>query len=144
LRPLRVTISAVEKRFYIFYVCICILTYPVCNACAPYCHLWAAQFYDIFPHYLINGTIFGKKKRLNIKCVSWVSLRLLPEIFLIVRRNERDMFKLQLSHCDVTTYQPGQPYRTLHFTSPHSYVIPTAAYAVMLPLMMGMVNARNM
>jgi hypothetical protein len=24
--------------------------------------------YNIFPHYLIKGTIFGKKKLLNIKC----------------------------------------------------------------------------
>jgi hypothetical protein len=46
-------------------------------------------------------------------------------------------------HCDVTTHYPGQPYRTLHFTSPHSYAIPTAAYAVMLFLMMGMVSARD-
>jgi hypothetical protein len=41
------------------------------------------------------------------------------------------------------TNHPGQPYGSLHFTSPHSYVIPTAAYAVMLLLMMDMVNARN-
>ena len=33
---------------------------PVCNACEPYCHLWPAPLYNIFPHYLINGTIFEK------------------------------------------------------------------------------------
>jgi hypothetical protein len=33
--------------------------------------------------------------------------------------------------CDVTANHPGQPYRTLHLTSPHSYVVPAAAYAVM-------------
>jgi hypothetical protein len=39
-----------------------------CNAYAPYCHLWPAPFYKIFPHFLINGTIF-EKMLLNIKCV---------------------------------------------------------------------------
>jgi hypothetical protein len=52
--------------------------------------------------------------------------------------------RLQLGHCDVTTYQLGQPYRTLHFTSQHSHVIPMAAYLVMLLLMMDVVNVRNM
>jgi hypothetical protein len=34
-------------------------------------HPWPVRFYNIFPHYLINGTIF-EKKLLNIlvKCVS--------------------------------------------------------------------------
>ena len=36
---------------------------------APYCRLWPVRPYNIFPHYLINGTIFEKKKSLNIKCV---------------------------------------------------------------------------
>jgi hypothetical protein len=27
-----------------------------------YCHLWTVRLYHIFPHYLINGTIFEKKK----------------------------------------------------------------------------------
>ena len=42
--------------------CICSLSYPACNAHASYCHLWPAPLYNIFPHYLINGTIFEKKK----------------------------------------------------------------------------------
>ena len=32
------------------------------NAHAPYCHLWPARLYNIFPHYLINGNIFGGEK----------------------------------------------------------------------------------
>ena len=35
---------------------------------APYCHLCPAPLYNIFPHYLINGTIL-EKKLLNTKCV---------------------------------------------------------------------------
>jgi len=42
---------------------------PTCNAHASDCHLWAVGLYSIFPHYLLNGMIFGKKKLLNIKCV---------------------------------------------------------------------------
>ena len=31
------------------------------SACAElYCHLWPVWLYHIFPHYLTNGTIFGK------------------------------------------------------------------------------------
>ena len=33
------------------------LRYSVCNAHAPYCHLWPARLHNIFPNYLINGTI---------------------------------------------------------------------------------------
>ena len=41
-------------------VCVCSLSYPVCNTHVPYCHLWPALLYNIFPHHLINGMI--KKK----------------------------------------------------------------------------------
>ena len=59
-------------------------------ACALfYCHLWHVLFDHIFPHYLINCRIFGKKL-LNIKCVFWFSLQLLSEKFVIPRRTERD------------------------------------------------------
>jgi len=51
-----------------FSVCVCSLRYPARNAHAPYCHLWPAPLYNIFPHYLINRTIFGKQL-LNTKCV---------------------------------------------------------------------------
>jgi len=31
--------------------------------------MWPAPFYNIFPHYLINGTIFGEKVTEHRKCV---------------------------------------------------------------------------
>ena len=34
---------------------------PAFNAHALYCHLWPVRVYNIFPHYLTNDTIFGKK-----------------------------------------------------------------------------------
>jgi DNA repair protein RadC len=45
----------------------------------------------ILTHYLINGTIF--ETTLHIKCVFRVSLQCLTEIFIIIRRNERDMIE---------------------------------------------------
>jgi len=72
--------------YYIFWVCVCNLKYPARNAHAPYCHLWPARLYNIFPHYLINGTIFGGKNLLNTKCVFGFSLQLLSETFLILIR----------------------------------------------------------
>jgi len=60
-------------------------------ACAVfYCHPWPVWFYRIFPHCLVNGTIFGKKKKLlNTKRVFCLSLQLLAETFSIPRRIQR-------------------------------------------------------
>jgi surface polysaccharide O-acyltransferase-like enzyme len=59
-----------SNKYYIFWVCVCSLSYPAFNVHAPYySQLWPAPLYSIFAHYLINDTIFGKKKLLNIKCV---------------------------------------------------------------------------
>ena len=76
--------------FYIFWTFICSLSYPAFNAQAPYCHLWPVWLYHIFPHYLINGTIFGEKLS-NIKCVFWFSIKLSSEIRLILRRIKQDI-----------------------------------------------------
>ena len=83
LRRVRAIICAVEKHYYIFWVCVWSLMYPACNAHAPYCRLWSVWPYHIFLPYLINGTIFEKKKLLNIKCVFWFSPHLLPKTFPI-------------------------------------------------------------
>jgi hypothetical protein len=63
--------------------------YPASNAHAPYCHLWPAPLYNIFPRYLINDTIFEKRYWTKI-CVS---LLLLSHTFFILRITERDMIK---------------------------------------------------
>jgi hypothetical protein len=39
-------------------VCVCSLSYLARNTHASYCHLSPARQYNIFPHYLIKGTIF--------------------------------------------------------------------------------------
>ena len=73
-------------------MCVCSLKYIACKAHAPYCHLWPAPRYSIFPHYLINDKIFEiKKMLLNIKGAFLSSLQVLCATFLILRRN--DMIK---------------------------------------------------
>ena len=53
----------------------------------------------MFLHYLINGTIFGKKL-LNIKCMFWFSPQILSEIFLILRRIQgRVIINVHWSSC---------------------------------------------
>jgi hypothetical protein len=46
------------SRNYIFWICVCIPRYPVCNTHAPNCHLWLSGLYSIFPHFPIKDTIF--------------------------------------------------------------------------------------
>jgi hypothetical protein len=58
----RVTVVAVEKKYYTLCVCVCIPSYPACNAHVPCSHLWPDCLYNIFPHCLINGTVLEKKK----------------------------------------------------------------------------------
>ena len=50
LRRFRAIIVAVEKQWVLYNlsVCICNLSYPACNAHAPYCHLWPAPLYNVF------------------------------------------------------------------------------------------------
>ena len=92
LKRVRTAIVAVEKQGVLHTLSVCIgsLSYQACNAHAPYCQLWPAPLYNIFPHFLINGAIF-EKKLVNTKCVFWFYIQLLSVTFLILRRNERDM-----------------------------------------------------
>ena len=41
-----------HHKYYIIWECVCSLTYPTCNAHAPYCHLWPARLFNTFAHYL--------------------------------------------------------------------------------------------
>jgi len=77
-------------RNYILWVCVFSPRYPARNAHAPYCHLWPVRLCSIFPHYLINGTIF-EKKIMQIKMCFF--LQLLPGIYFILGNTERDMIK---------------------------------------------------
>jgi len=89
---MQVFLQRKSNKYNIFWVCICSLRYPACNAHTPYCHLYHACLCKIFPHHLIKGKIFGKKL-LNTKCVFWFSLRFC-HTFLILRRILRNKNKM--------------------------------------------------
>jgi hypothetical protein len=80
----------VEKQliFRILIVCVYSITYPTRKVRAPHCHLWPVCFDRIFPHYLIDGTIFGKKV-LEPQMFIFIFSTTLSQIFLILARNER-------------------------------------------------------
>jgi hypothetical protein len=69
MRRVRVTVLAALKQELLRILCVCNLSYPACNAHAPYCHLWRALLYSIFPHYFKHGTIFGKRKSFSTRNV---------------------------------------------------------------------------
>ena len=77
-----------------------------------------------FPHYLINGTIFGKRL-LNTKCLFWFSVQLLSETFLILRRSARDMIKnVYRCSCKVPTILVWNLNFSAHFRKiPQKYQI---------------------
>jgi len=66
IRRVRITTVVVEVRARALCVCarayVCSVSYPECNAHAPYCHLWLVRLHHSFPHYLTNGTILEKKQ----------------------------------------------------------------------------------
>jgi hypothetical protein len=57
MRRDRANTLAVEKRWVLNILSMCSLRYSALNAHAPYCHLWPARLYSIFPHYLIISTM---------------------------------------------------------------------------------------
>jgi len=57
LRRVRADTDAMGKQYYIFWVCVCSLSYPACNMHAPYCHLWPLRRCYIFTRNLIHGKI---------------------------------------------------------------------------------------
>jgi hypothetical protein len=57
-----------SNKHYTFWVCVCSLRYPACNAHAQYCRLRPVRLYNIFLHDLTKGTIFEKENVLNTKC----------------------------------------------------------------------------
>ena len=67
LKRVCITIVAMECSECVS-MCVCKLNYPARKAHAPYRHLSLVRLYKIFPHYVINGKIFGKMS-LNIKCL---------------------------------------------------------------------------
>jgi len=40
------------NKYYLFWVCVCSLSYPAGNVHAPYCYLWPVRLYYVFPYNL--------------------------------------------------------------------------------------------
>ena len=53
------------------------------------------HIYHIFSHYLIHENIF-RKKLLNMKSVLWISLQILSDTFLILRRTEWQIINIYM------------------------------------------------
>jgi len=78
-----------KRNYFIFWVCICSLRYPAHNAHAPYCHLWPASLYNIFPHYL--------KFHENTQVPNFMKIRpVWAELFHVGRRRDGRSLKLYM------------------------------------------------
>ena len=68
-------------------------------ACAVlYCHLWLLLPHHVFRHYLIKGTIFGKKL-FNMKCVFIFSTTFIWNISRFTKNTARYCHKYETSSC---------------------------------------------
>jgi hypothetical protein len=89
-----------SNKYYIFWGCVCSLRYTACNASAPYYHLWPVSLYNIFPHYLLNRTIFEKKFIARKICVLSLSTNFVRKISCskknLARYGEKCILFLQL------------------------------------------------
>jgi hypothetical protein len=83
-------------------VCVCSLRYPASKRMRfVILSLWPLRLYSIIRPYLTKVSVFGKKL-LSMKCVFWVSPKLVSEIFPILRRIQRDIIiNLHSSSCKV-------------------------------------------
>ena len=83
-----------SNKYGIFWVCVCSLRYPACNAHGPYCHLWPVRPHCIYistlPH---KRHIFRKKNVTEHKMCELIFSANLSQTFLILRRNDPDMIK---------------------------------------------------
>jgi len=77
----RIATAAMEKHYVLNIMsmhqhpCLSNPAYKLHILCIVILHVWPVWLYPIFPHYLINSTIFRKNVP-NIKCVFWFSLQI--------------------------------------------------------------------
>jgi len=101
MKRVRVTIVAVEKQhYYIFWMCVCSLSYPAWKAHAPHCHLWPVRLYHSFPQYQINGKIF-RAKVIEQKIVFRFCTQLFSETFLLLTVQGNIIVNVHWSSCKI-------------------------------------------
>jgi hypothetical protein len=91
-----------NSNYYILWVGVYSLKCLAWNARAP-CYLWPVQGTIFFPHYLINSTIF-KKKKVTGRKMRVLILTFFSETFFILRRIERDIKNVYWSSWKNTSY----------------------------------------
>ena len=86
-----------------YFECVCSRSYPACKERAQYCIVVCdlSGSVTFFPHFLINGTIFGK--RLNIKRVFWLFLQLCLKYFSVWRIQREIVTNAQVYSCSYST-----------------------------------------
>ena len=87
-RCFRVTVFAVEERYVLHFLAVCLfpfLSMMHCASTVTYFHLRPDRLYHIFPHYLTNGAYFHTENFDCTKLVFRLSLQLLPVTFLVLR-----------------------------------------------------------
>jgi hypothetical protein len=89
-------------KCYIFLVCVCCRRCAARNAQAQYCHLWPVELYIIFPCYLINGKMSGKKV-IEHK-MFWFSLKSLSEHFSLSEQLSEIWYKYKMVFTSSTRY----------------------------------------
>ena len=75
-----------SSKYYIFWVCVCSLSYPTCKSHAP-CYIVTCGLSGstIFFHISLSHKRHNFQiKLLNVKCVFWFSLKVLYETFHIL------------------------------------------------------------
>jgi len=82
-----------SSNCHICWVCIWTLSCTAYKAHVPYYSVICSPSgcTVFFPHYVINGTIFGEKKLLNIKCAFWLFSTNSVSKFLILRITQQDI-----------------------------------------------------
>jgi len=91
-----------SNKCYKFRECIGSLIYQACKANASFIlSLMAVWLCNIYPHYLIKGTTFGKKI-LGHKMYVFIFPTILSKAFLIIRITERDIINLCWYSSNVT------------------------------------------
>jgi len=83
-----------SNKYYLFWVCVCSLRYPACNAHTPYCHLLPVWLYNIFRHYLTNRNIFREENCYGKQKACFDSLHnFCLNFFFIITRIQRYVIK---------------------------------------------------